>query len=103
MVGPSCWSAGRWEVNPGGRQYWAEPDRQPGDSAARQVAIDLAGDIALQDADDLVLGHSLLQPALEIDLGPRVVGDADNDDAPKRAVGLAIPTFVGPDLAALLA
>ena len=78
-------------------------DPQPEDSPARQIAIDLAGDVALQDTDDLVCGPALLHPALEVGPGPLVVRDAHHDDAPPRAVGLAVAALVTPDLAALLA
>src|ERR1019366_10064673 len=57
-------------------------------------AIHLTGDVALQDPDDVPLGASFLHPALEVGPGLRVVGDADHDDAPERAVGLAVPTEV---------
>ena len=77
--------------------------RQPEELAARQVAVELAGDVALQDADDLVLGLAFLHPAFEVELGLRIVGDADHDDAPERAVGLAITTVVGLHLAVGLA
>src|SRR5579859_2472565 len=103
MGGPSCGSACRWKVSPGGRQYWEEPDPQPRDLVAREVAIDLAGDVTLQDADDLVLGPAFLHPALEVNLGPLVMRDANHHDAPQRAVRLTVATLVGPDLAALLA
>ena len=79
------------------------PDPQPEDLAARQVAIDLTGDVALQDADDLLLGLSLPDSTFEVELGLGVVCDADHDDAPQRAVGLAIAAIVGLDLAVGLA
>ena len=60
-AGESC-----LEVSPDGRQYWGEPDITAGDLAARQVLVDLTGDVALQDADDLVLGPSLLDAAIEV-------------------------------------
>jgi hypothetical protein len=41
------------------------------------------------------LGLSLFHSALEVELGLGVVRDADRDDAPQRAVGLAIATIVG--------
>ena len=51
--------------------------RQPGDLWARQVAIDLAGDVALQDADDLMLGLPFFEARdAEVDLGLGVVGEA---------------------------
>jgi hypothetical protein len=62
MVGPSCGSANRWRVSSEERQYGGKPDPQPEDSAARQVAIDLTGDVALQDANDLGFGLALWVP-----------------------------------------
>src|SRR5271155_5399977 len=62
--------------------------------AAWQVAVELAGDVALQDADDVALRASLLHLALEVGDGPRVVRDAHHDDAPDRRVLLAVPTAV---------
>ena len=93
-VVPGRGSAGRREVSPEGRQLGDEPDPRPGDSAAREVAIDLAGDVALQDPDDVPLGASLLHPSLEVGGGLGVVGDAHHGDAPQRAVGLAVPAVV---------
>ena len=40
-----------------------------------------------------MLGHTLLYPAFEVDPSPRVVKGADHDDAPQRAVGLAVVTL----------
>ena len=51
---------------PKGDRTGESQTHSPGISAARQVAIDLAGDVALQDADDLGLGPALLHPALEV-------------------------------------
>jgi hypothetical protein len=67
-VGSSWGSANRWRVSSEGRHYGGKPDPQPADLAARQVAIELAGDVALQDADGLSLGLYLLDPALEVEL-----------------------------------
>ena len=100
---PSRGSAVRWKVSPEGRQLWGEPDPRLGESAARQVAIDLAGDVALQDPDDVPLGPSFLHSALEVGGGLGIVSDADHDDAPQRAVGLAVPTFVVTEMAGALA
>jgi hypothetical protein len=40
--------------------------------AARQLVVDLAGDVALEDADDLGLGAALFEPALHVGLGGRM-------------------------------
>lgn len=58
------------------------------------MSIDLAGDVALQDADDFALGAPLLHSALEIGFRVRVVGDPHHDDAPQCAVGLAVTATV---------
>ena len=69
-------------------------DPPPGDLAARQVAVDLAGDIALEDADDLSLGKSIFGAALEVVAGSRIVNEPDHDDAPQGLVGLSIAAAV---------
>src|ERR1019366_9838907 len=58
------------------------------------MSVDLASDIAFQDPDDLALGAPLLHSALEIGFRVWVVGDAYHDDAPQRAVGLAVAAAV---------
>src|SRR5512132_658155 len=59
-------------------------------------AVDLAGHVAFQAADDLALGQSLGGAAGEVGLGPRVVVHADQDDAPQRVVGLAVAAAIEP-------
>jgi hypothetical protein len=41
-------------------------------SSARQVAVDLAGDVALEHADDFALGATVFDPALHVGLGLRI-------------------------------
>ena len=41
-------------------------------SAAREVPVDLAGDVALEDADDLGLGTALGEAALDVGAGAGV-------------------------------
>src|SRR4029453_4382953 len=57
-------------------------------------AVDPAGHVAFQAADDLALGQSLGGAAGDVGLGPRVVVHADQDDAPQRVVGLAVAAAV---------
>src|SRR5437870_12939554 len=57
---------------------------------AREVGIDLAGDVAFEHSDDLRLGAALLQPALHVHLGPGIGSQAGDHDAPQRRVGLAV-------------
>jgi hypothetical protein len=59
-------------------------------------AVDLAGHVAFQAADDLALGQSLGGAAGDVGLGPRVVVHADQDDAPQRVVGLAVAAPIEP-------
>ena len=51
---------------PMGRQVLGEPGPWSEELAARQVAIHLAGDIALEDADDLAFGTAFLHSALHV-------------------------------------
>ena len=75
-VVPSRGSAGHRQVSPEGRQIGDEPDPRPGDSAAREEPIDLTGDVALEDPDDVPLGPSFLHSSLEVVGGLRIVRDA---------------------------
>ena len=101
-VNPSRGSAGRAQVSPVGRQLWGEPDPQLGDLAARQVAVDLAGDVALQDSDDVTFGAPFLHPALEVEPCFWVMGNADHDNAPQSAVRLAVATAVKSEMSRVL-
>ena len=49
------------------------------------------------------LVRPFLNAAIEVGAGVGVMGDADHDDAPQGAVGLAVTALVVADLAALLA
>ena len=62
---PEHGSASRWRASSGSDSK-GESQTPPEDSAARQVAIDLAGDVALQNPDDLGLGLALLDSSLEV-------------------------------------
>jgi hypothetical protein len=54
--------------------------------------VDLAGDIALEAADDLGLCLALGQAASQIDLGRLVPAQTDNDDSIQGGVGLPVLT-----------
>jgi hypothetical protein len=54
-VNPNHGPANRLKVSPDGRQVFSEPGPWSEDLAAGQGAVDLAGDVALEDADDLAL------------------------------------------------
>ncbi len=54
----------------------------------------LAGDVALEDADDLALGEAFLDAALHVAAGAGVAAHAGDDDAPEGVVGLAVAAGV---------
>ena len=58
--------------------------------------LDLAGEVALQHADDLALGATFFYSALHVGLGVGIGGQSGDDDGPERPVGLAITTSVQP-------
>ena len=59
-----------------------------------ELAIDFAGDVALQTPDDLRLGHALLGAPSHVDLGRLVSGETHDDDAPECAIGVSIAAIV---------
>ena len=60
------------------------------------MAVDLAGDVALEDADDLALGATLFHSALHVGLGLGIRRQPGDHDGPQGAVGLSIPAAVEP-------
>src|ERR1700733_660448 len=94
LGGPNRRPADRFEVSSEKRQVAFEPSRRSRDSPAREVAIYLAGDVALQDPDDLPLGAALLQAPFDVGLGLGVTGESDDHDAPQGVVGLAVATAI---------
>src|SRR5829696_1481345 len=56
----------------------------------------LPGHIALQAADDFLLGLALADPAGEVVLGRLVVAQPGHHDSVERCVGLAVPTPIQP-------
>ena len=91
---PGPWAGESPESQPAGRQLGGEPDPRSEESAARQIAVKLAGDVALEETDNVSLGASLLDLALEVGGGVWVMRDANHHDAPQRTVGLAVPTTI---------
>lgn len=57
-------------------------------------AVDLAGDVALEAADDLGLGQALGGAPLDVGAGGCVVAHADQHDAIEGGVGLAVAAAV---------
>src|SRR5580700_11185592 len=58
--------------------------------------VDLAGDVALQAADDLAAGLAFCPAAGDVVPGALVAGEPDHDDPPERVVGLAVAALVQP-------
>jgi len=61
-----------------------------------QVGIDLAGDVALQAADDFLLGLSFGCAAFDVGAGGRVRAHAGEHDPPQGVAGLAVTARVEP-------
>src|SRR5277367_2027315 len=59
-------------------------------AAGAQVVADLAGDVALQAADDLFLGQSFVGAPGDVGAGGGVVAHPGDDDPPQGVVGLAV-------------
>src|SRR5438045_1751991 len=66
----------------------ARPSRElRGSGAVAEVAVDLAGDIPLQAADDLPLRPAFLGAPFDVGAGSRVGPHPGDDDPPQRLVG----------------
>src|SRR5258708_22218767 len=65
------------------------PRSQGSVSGGAQAGIDLAGDIALEAADDLGLGQALGGAPLDVRAGRGVGAHPGGDDPPQGVVGLA--------------
>ena len=61
-----------------------------------QVAVDLAGDVTLQAADDLCLGFAFFGAALGVGAGGRVRAQPGEHDPPQGMVGLTVTAGVEP-------
>ena len=97
----------------GGRQIDSRPARgaaadmgpgRPGScgsGAVAEVAVDLAGDIPLQAADDLPLRQAFLGAPLDVGAGSRVGPHPGDHDPPQRLVGFAVAAAVEPVQATL--
>ena len=65
-------------------------------SGRAQVRVDLAGDVALEAADDLGLGLSFFGAAFDVGAGGRVRSHAGEHDPPQAMVGLPVAAGVEP-------
>src|SRR5436189_4489315 len=63
---------------------------------AGKLLVDLAGDVAFEDPDDLGLGSAFFEPAGHVSLGARIGSQAGEHDAPQGRVGLAVAAAVEP-------
>lgn len=59
-----------------------------------ELAIDFAGDVALETPNDLRLGHALLSAPSHVVLGRLMCGEAHDDESPERTVGVPIAAVV---------
>src|SRR5215204_5070873 len=73
-------------------RYRARPPLEIG--SAGEVSPGLAGDVALEDPDDLSLGEALLDAAFDLAAGAGVAAHPGHDDPPERVVGLAVAAGV---------
>jgi hypothetical protein len=74
--------------------YWARPATPIVGSVASEMLVDLAGDVTLEDADDLRLRSSLIEASCDVGAGTHVAVHAREHDAPQRMVGLSVPAAV---------
>ena len=58
------------------------------------MAVDLAGDVALEDAHDLRLGASVGEAAFDVGAGARIGAHAGEHDAPQSVIRLAVAAAV---------
>src|SRR6516165_2863469 len=116
-MGRSVWRAGFYQVTesagwigvPGAadRSLAGQRMRQPicgsgrprktGALAGRaQVRVDLAGDVTLQAADDLLLGQAFLAAPRDVGAGGRMRAHPGDHDPPQGVVGLPVTAAVEP-------
>ena len=58
------------------------------------MAPGLAGDVALEDPDDLAFGEAFLDAAVDVAAGAGVAAHPGHDDPPEGVVGLAVAAGV---------
>src|ERR671911_1266766 len=90
----------RWWFGATGRQIdrrtpgWRRAVMGPGPPlqiSAWKVSVDLACDVALENADDLALREPFGEAALEVVAGAGLGAEAGEHDPPQRMVRLAVP------------
>jgi hypothetical protein len=63
---------------------------------AGEDGVDLAGEVALDVADDLAFGFAFCDAPVHVFAGARVVAQADQGDAEQGGVGLSVAAAVEP-------
>jgi hypothetical protein len=63
-------------------EYWARPAARSWDLGAGQKGVDLAGDVAFEDADDLAFGETFFASSGDIGAGSGIVAHAGDHDPP---------------------
>src|SRR6266566_5636174 len=74
----------------------ARPPRELGSAAGAQVVVDLAGDVPLQAADDLLLGQAFPGAPLDAGAGGGAGAHPGDHDPPQGVAGFAVPAAVEP-------
>ncbi len=101
-------SAGKQEKGPGaaggsiaGQHRLRQPIRGPGrpgswrgSAAGAQMGVDLAGDVPLEAADDLLLGQAFLWAPGGVGAGGGAGAHPGDHDPPQGMVGLAVPARI---------
>jgi hypothetical protein len=78
----------------GSGSSWARP--AAADPLAGEVSVGLAGDVTLEDADDLGSRPSFVEATGDVGAGAGIGTEAGEHDAPQGMVGLAVPASVEP-------
>src|SRR5262245_31776663 len=81
-----------------GSRLWgqAAPGAWGSAGAWAQVGVDLAGDVPLEAADDLLLGQAFFGAPVDVGAGGRVGAHPGDDDPVEGVVGLAVAAGVEP-------
>lgn len=65
-----------------------------GGEVGAECSVELAGDLALEAADDLLFGAPFGKSALHVGLDVIAISESDDDDHVKGSVGLAVAGVV---------
>ena len=73
---------------------WARPAAPDLVSVAHEVRVELASDVAFQDAHDLASGTTFSDTSRDVFAGTFIAAHAGEHDPPQRMVRLAVPAGV---------